>query len=93
MTTPRKNRKPGKGVVANGIGAKVAMAADELFAYADAIVIVAVVHSGENDSDEMGIRVSRGSRFAMSKALDRLYEEDEREAAVYIDDQITDDED
>jgi len=29
----------------------------------------------------------------MSKALDQMYEFDEREAAVYTDDQITDEED
>jgi len=91
MTTPRKSRKPGKGIVANGIGAKVSAAADDLFACADAVVIVAVRFSGDGDNDEQIVRAVRGSRLAMSKALDQMYEFDEREAAVYTDDQITDD--
>jgi len=91
MTTPRKSRKPGKGVVANGIGAKVSAAADDLFASADAVVIVAVRFSGSGDSDEQIVRATRGPRMAVSKALDQLYDFDEREAAIYTDDQIVED--
>lgn len=90
MTTPRKKRQ-GKGVVANGIAAKVAQASDELFASADAVVIVAVRYGGGGDSDEQIIRASRGSRLALSKALDQLYDYDEVQAEIHTQDVIDED--
>ena len=92
MTTPRKKRTPGKGVVANGIGAKVSQAADDVFASADAVVVVAVRFSGNGDSDEIIARATRGSRMALGKAIDQLYEHDEREAEIFTDDRIEEDE-
>lgn len=91
MAKGNSRRTPGKGVVPGSIGERVRAAADDLYANADAVVIVAVRFSGSNDSDEQIVRCTRGSRLALSKAMDQLYERDEREAQVYVDDDVDDD--
>ena len=58
----RSRKTPGKGVVPSGLAAKVRDAADDLYAHADAVVIVAVRFSGNGDSDEgCGCTVRRDS--------------------------------
>ena len=91
MAKRNSRRTPGKGVVPGSIGERVRAAADDLYANADAVVIVAVRFSGSNDSDEQIVRCTRGSRLALGKAMDQLYERDEREAQVFVDDEVDDD--
>lgn len=87
----RSRKTPGKGVVPSGLAAKVRDAADDLYAHADAVVIVAVRFSGSGDSDEQIVRCTRGSRLALGKAVDQLIEYDEPCAAIITDDDIEDD--
>jgi hypothetical protein len=84
----RSRRTPGKGVITGSIGDRVREAADELYASADAVVVIAVRFSGSADNDETIVRCSRGSQLAMGKALDQLYDRDEREAQIFTDDVV-----
>lgn len=81
-------KKAARRVVNNNLANKAKEVADDLFAHADAVIVVAVRFSGNGDSDEQILRCSRGSQLALGKAVDRLYDYDEERAAIWVDDYI-----